>query len=149
DRQAGGRAAGRVAQRRVLCRQHAGQGVLRPRRGPGQGDAGAGGDRWQGRGHDRRAQGAAEGAEERPRPARPRLRPADAAETAGEVTRPLPARGFSQSRERRTELTLFMAEVLPWQNSPDPRAVLARAVAVLSEGRRVAFPTEATYVLAA
>jgi len=42
-----------------------------------------------------------------------------------------------------------MAEVLPWQNSPDPRAVLARAVAALGEGRRVAFPTESTYVLAA
>ncbi len=42
-----------------------------------------------------------------------------------------------------------MAEVLPWQNSPDARATLARIVGVLDEGGLVAFPTETTYVLAA
>ncbi|MBI1917613.1 MAG: Sua5/YciO/YrdC/YwlC family protein [Planctomycetes bacterium] len=42
-----------------------------------------------------------------------------------------------------------MAEVLPWQNSPDARATLARIVGALDEGGLVAFPTETTYVLAA
>jgi protein-tyrosine phosphatase len=42
-----------------------------------------------------------------------------------------------------------MAEVLPWQNSPDARATLARLVAALDQGELVAFPTETTYLLAA
>jgi protein-tyrosine phosphatase len=42
-----------------------------------------------------------------------------------------------------------MAEVLPWQNSPDARATLTRLVEALNEGERVVFPTETTYVLAA
>src|SRR5262249_33649727 len=42
-----------------------------------------------------------------------------------------------------------MAEVLPWQNSPDPRATLDRIVQVLNEGGLVAFPTDTTYLLAA
>src|SRR5438445_6584960 len=42
-----------------------------------------------------------------------------------------------------------MAEVLPWQNSPDVRATLARIVAALDQGELVAFPTETTYLLAA
>ena len=42
-----------------------------------------------------------------------------------------------------------MAEVLSWHNSPDPRAVLDRAVQALAEGRLVAFPTATGYVVAA
>src|SRR5262245_21004921 len=42
-----------------------------------------------------------------------------------------------------------MAEVLPWQTSPDVHATLARLVGVLDQGGVVAFPTEPTYVLAA
>jgi len=42
-----------------------------------------------------------------------------------------------------------MAEVLPWQNSPDPHATLDRIVQVLNEGGLVAFPTDTTYLLAA
>src|SRR5205823_7322671 len=53
--------------------------------------------------------------------------------------------GTGNSRPTRP----FMAEVLPWQNSPDARATLARIVGVLDEGGLVAFPTETTYVLAA
>lgn len=42
-----------------------------------------------------------------------------------------------------------MAEVLSWQNNPDPQSLLRRVVQALAEGQAVAFPTESTYVLAA
>jgi protein-tyrosine phosphatase len=42
-----------------------------------------------------------------------------------------------------------MAEVLSWQNNPDPLAVVRRAVQALGAGGVVAFPTETSYVLAA
>jgi protein-tyrosine phosphatase len=42
-----------------------------------------------------------------------------------------------------------MVQVLNWQTAPDPRAVIRQAVAVLAQGRLVAFPTETVYGLAA
>ena len=42
-----------------------------------------------------------------------------------------------------------MLEVLDWQSAAEPRAVVRRAVELLQTGHTVAFPTEASYVLAA
>jgi protein-tyrosine phosphatase len=42
-----------------------------------------------------------------------------------------------------------MTQVLDWQSTADPRAVIRRAVEVLTRGQVVAFPTETVYGLAA